>query len=186
MDKKAIGRKIQSIRLNLGMNTREFGEEIFNSSDSLVSRWEKGKSVPRQDRLKRIAELGNITVDELVATLDYQSLYEQEKQKNIKNDARIIGQRIKNIRRSKGLSMREFGEYFGAQSGVVSNWENAKQTPNRKRLKQIAEFAGITVEELTDSIDYKQLYELECNRAGSLQNEIDNLKLQIDLLKRGD
>ncbi len=186
MDKKAIGRKIQSIRLNLGMNTREFGEKIFNSSDSLVSRWEKGKSVPRQDRLKLIAELGNISVDELVNTTDFQSLYEQEKDKNIKNDATIIGQRIKNIRRSKGMTMEEFGELFSANKSLIYKWENGKSQPNRLRMKQIVEFAGITVEELTNSIDYKQLYELECNRAESLQSEIDNLKSQIELLKRGD
>ncbi len=186
MDKKAIGRKIRSIRLSHGLNTREFGERVKNSSDSLVCRWEKGLSIPRQDRLKIIAELGNISVNELVTTTDYQSLYEQEKQKSIKNDATIIGQRIKNIRRSKGMTVEQFGQLFGANKSLVYKWENAMSQPNRIRMRQIADFAGITVEELTNSIDYKQLYELECNRAESLQSEIDNLKSQIELLKRGD
>lgn len=97
-----------------------------------------------------------------------------------------IAQRIKNIRRSKGMTLKEFAECFNASESVVSRWENAKTQPNRERMKLIADFAGITVEELTNSIDYKELYELECNRADSLQSEIENLKLQIELLKRGD
>lgn len=62
-----VGDKIKSIRLGYGDNMREFGERFSpTASDSVVSRWEKGKSVPSPKRLKRIAELGNMTVDELL------------------------------------------------------------------------------------------------------------------------
>ena len=75
VDKKEVGKRIERIRRSSGKNMREFGE-LINShlklpldtspSDSIVSRWEKGKSIPNNERLKAIAEIGNITVDELL------------------------------------------------------------------------------------------------------------------------
>lgn len=61
-----LGRKIKNQRLNKGMNLREFGEYIDNTSDSIVSRWEKNRSVPKAKRLKLIADDMNITVTELL------------------------------------------------------------------------------------------------------------------------
>lgn len=68
MSRKFISQRIKIIRLSLGKNKREFGE-IFDppASDSIVSRWEADKSIPNAERLKKIADLGNISVDELLA-----------------------------------------------------------------------------------------------------------------------
>lgn len=68
IDKQAIGKRIRSIRLGEGKNTREFGEMFTpHASDSIVSRWESGKSIPNNERLKKIAELGNMSVDDLLS-----------------------------------------------------------------------------------------------------------------------
>ena len=61
-----LGEKIKNHRLNKEMNLREFGEYIDNTSDSIVSRWEKNRSVPKAKRLKLIADDMNITVTELL------------------------------------------------------------------------------------------------------------------------
>jgi transcriptional regulator with XRE-family HTH domain len=66
IDKIALGHRIRSIRLEKSMNLKEFGFYIDNTSDSIVSRWEKGKSVPNAKRLKLIANAGGISVDELL------------------------------------------------------------------------------------------------------------------------
>lgn len=66
IDKIALGHRIKSIRLEKSMNLKEFGFYIDNTSDSIVSRWEKGKSVPNAKRLKLIANAGGISVNELL------------------------------------------------------------------------------------------------------------------------
>lgn len=66
IDRIALGNRIKSIRLEKSMNLKEFGYYIDNTSDSIVSRWEKGKSVPNAKRLKLIANAGGITVNELL------------------------------------------------------------------------------------------------------------------------
>lgn len=63
-----IAARIKSIRLSRGETLAEFGNEFEpKAARSIVSRWENGKSVPNAKRLQRIAELGNMTVDELVS-----------------------------------------------------------------------------------------------------------------------
>lgn len=64
-------------------------------------------------------------------------------------DKKALGQRIKSIRQAKGLTMEEFGKFFdNASKGVISNWEKGSNIPNNARLKMIAQFGGITVNEL--------------------------------------
>ncbi|MFP4931957.1 helix-turn-helix domain-containing protein [Staphylococcus coagulans] len=66
-----------------------------------------------------------------------------------------IGKKINRIRVNMGLSMNEFGKRIDkdspVKSGVVSNWENGIQLPNKKRLKRIADLGGISVENLLNA-----------------------------------
>ena len=75
VEKQAIGQRIKRIRLEKGMTTKEFGK-LFNATDSNVSSWEKGRTLPNPERLKSIAKIGDITVDEL--------LYGQSEYNNLK------------------------------------------------------------------------------------------------------
>ena len=64
-DKAAIGKRINSIRLEKGMTLEEFGN-LFGADKSNVLKWEKGSSIPSPERLKLISKIGNITIDELL------------------------------------------------------------------------------------------------------------------------
>ncbi|CAC8015244.1 helix-turn-helix domain-containing protein [Staphylococcus aureus] len=63
-----LGTKIKNHRLNKGMNMREYGEFIDNTSDSIVSRWERNVSIPNPKRLKLIADDMDVTVTELLGS----------------------------------------------------------------------------------------------------------------------
>jgi hypothetical protein len=81
-NKKLVGKRIQAIRLEKGLTLKQFGEmlgkiklknEIEASSNvqntvnkSNVLRWEQGISLPNKERLNKIAQLANITVNELL------------------------------------------------------------------------------------------------------------------------
>lgn len=64
IDKKSVGARIQSIRKSKGMTLEEFGK-LFGASKSSVLGWEKGDNIPNNERLKQIAKIGDLTVDEL-------------------------------------------------------------------------------------------------------------------------
>ncbi|WP_112181647.1 helix-turn-helix domain-containing protein [Paraliobacillus zengyii] len=61
--KKDIGSRISVIRKESGMTMKEFGH-LFDppASDSIVSRWERGISIPNNDRLQKIAAYGNVSM----------------------------------------------------------------------------------------------------------------------------
>lgn len=81
-NKKLVGKRIQAIRLEKGLTLKQFGEmlrkiklknAIETSSNvqntvnkSNVLRWEQGISFPNKERLNKIAQLANITVNELL------------------------------------------------------------------------------------------------------------------------
>jgi len=64
------GYKIKMIRKELGLTMEEFGERIGKpfASDSIISRWERGVNLPNNERLKRIAEIGEVSVEELLCS----------------------------------------------------------------------------------------------------------------------
>lgn len=82
INKKEVGERIQAIRIEKGLTLKQFGEmlgkiklknEIEASSNvqntvnkSNVLRWEQGISLPNKERLNKIAQLANITVNELL------------------------------------------------------------------------------------------------------------------------
>lgn len=66
IDKVSVGQRIQSIRKQKGLTLEEFGVFFDKADKSLVSKWEKGKALPNNNRLKLIAQFGGITVDELL------------------------------------------------------------------------------------------------------------------------
>lgn len=59
-----------------------------------------------------------------------------------------LGQKIKELRMNKGLTMEEFGKLFDASKSIVSRWERDISVPNEKRLKHIAKLANKSVSEL--------------------------------------
>ena len=71
--------------------------------------------------------------------------------KNIK----MIGQRIRKIRKKENITLEEFGKLFSptADKAVISNWENGKNLPNSERIKQIAEIGGVSELYLMTGVD---------------------------------
>ena len=65
IDKKAVGKRIYTIRKNMGLSLEQFGI-LLQASRSNVSKWELGKVLPRRERLTDIAKLGKISVNELL------------------------------------------------------------------------------------------------------------------------
>lgn len=66
-NKKAVGQRIKEIRNKKGESLEKFGLR-FNppANRSLVSAWENGRYLPNNERLKKLAEIGGLTVDELL------------------------------------------------------------------------------------------------------------------------
>lgn len=62
--------------------------------------------------------------------------------------------KIKEYRKKKGLTQKDFAENLGLSQNSMSQYETGTREPNILTLVQIAEHLGITVDEL---IDYQKI-----------------------------
>ena len=63
---KAIGRRINSLRVVTGLSLSEFAKEIGVSRGKTVGMWERGLSAPSLESAISICNRFNVSVDELV------------------------------------------------------------------------------------------------------------------------
>ncbi|PCR98924.1 helix-turn-helix domain-containing protein [Lactococcus fujiensis] len=174
--------KIQELRKEKHLTLLELAK-IFNEqnvldrdgktlkiTDGQISKYENNLLSPRHD------EIWEALSDILEVPITYLLGYGDTKN----NSAVIIGQRIKTIRLNKGLTLEEFGKLFGAGKSNVSKWEKGLTIPTPERLKQIAELANITVEELTKSSDLVSLTQNEYNHLKEIERKYNEIKRLVD------
>lgn len=67
INKKEVGQRIRGIRASLGETAEKFGERFDPVANrGLVSAWENGRYLPNNERLVTIADIADISVDELL------------------------------------------------------------------------------------------------------------------------
>lgn len=68
VNKVNVGLRIKDIRLKKGYELQQFGDLLgtYKANKSSVFGWENGRSLPNKERIKAIAKLGDITVNELL------------------------------------------------------------------------------------------------------------------------
>jgi transcriptional regulator with XRE-family HTH domain len=59
-----------------------------------------------------------------------------------------IGDNIKKLRKSRGLTQIQLAKHLDTTQKVVTDYETGRSKPPRKRLPQLAKFFNITVDEL--------------------------------------
>lgn len=111
--KKTIGTRIADIRKSLGLSMEEFGKRMDpKASKGAVSNWENGYNLPNNNRLKKIAELGNTTVRKL---LEPEYFIEEGK---------YLGLVIKELRNEAKMTQRELSDITGLSVRKISEQEN--------------------------------------------------------------
>ena len=59
-----------------------------------------------------------------------------------------FGQKVKQLRKERGMTQKELALTVGSSVSSVSNWENGRNGASPAQLKRIADFLGITVDQL--------------------------------------
>jgi transcriptional regulator with XRE-family HTH domain len=89
--------------------------------------------------------------------------------------APTLGNKISELRRSKGITQEEIAEKLGVSPQAVSKWENDISCPDILLLPKIAEMLGVTVDELLSDKPKQQTMLLPENK----RKNIDDLVLRI-------
>lgn len=62
-----------------------------------------------------------------------------------------LGNKILELRKSKGLSQEQLGEKIDVTRQTISNWELAVTSPNPEQLKLLSKVLNISIDELLDN-----------------------------------
>lgn len=59
-----------------------------------------------------------------------------------------VGNNLKKLRKAKGITQEQLAEQLNVTRQAVSSWENGINQPDVETLTRLAEYFGVTVEEL--------------------------------------
>lgn len=113
-----------------------------------VYRYEKGiiTDLPIS-RIDKLAQSLNTTTEYLINGNIY------------KHDMTSIGERIKYLRKNKGLTQTELGDKFGVTKTAVSNWEKNFREPNIETIDKLSKIFNVSVEYLINGNQSNNLLE---------------------------
>lgn len=103
---------IKKLRINQGLTQRQLAEMV-NVEQTAVSKWETGVSVPSRETEIKLAEIFNVSLDQLAGRENI--IISTEPDNNIKK-----------IRESKGMKQDELARLLNVTQGAVSGWETGR------------------------------------------------------------
>ena len=68
-------------------------------------------------------------------------------------------ERLRELRKSKGISLKELGTIIGVAESTMSLYESGKRQPDYETLLKLAEYYGVTVDYLLRGSEEEQLPE---------------------------
>lgn len=68
----------------------------------------------------------------------------------------MISQRLKELRKEKGITQKQFSEIFQVASGTIAMWEIGKRQPDIQMIDRIASYFEVSVDYLLGKTDIKK------------------------------
>lgn len=170
VNKINVGKKIKQIRLSRGWTLKQFSDELSNIigdnktiAEGVISRWESGISLPNPKRLKAIAKIADISVEELLygtfderlATILIKTMKENDKYKTL--DYGEVYNHIKKKVFSTDLSDKEIETLVNYHLKI---WVGKEQVENvsltEDESKYVLEYVGEYIDLLNLCLELKQ------------------------------
>ena len=63
----------------------------------------------------------------------------------------LLGEKILELRKKKGLSQEQLGEEVNVTRQTISNWELGETSPNPEQLKLLSKIFNVSIDELLDN-----------------------------------
>ena len=100
-----------------------------------------------------------------------------------------ISEKIKALRKEKGISQEKLAQYMGVSFQAISKWENGNTSPDISLLPDLARFFGVTVDELlsVEKLDEEKLFEEYRQKAYELfrnNKRAEDLEVWLEAYKK--
>lgn len=133
--------RIRELRKSKNISMKELGR-IIGSAESTISHYETGRRQPDNDTLLKLSNYFGVTVGYLLGVEEKEAppAIDQDDQQGQMNK-----NRIRELRKQKGITMKQLGLLFGFGEATISQYETGKRQPNYDTLQKLSEYFGVTV-----------------------------------------
>ncbi|WP_279006046.1 helix-turn-helix domain-containing protein [Thomasclavelia cocleata] len=144
------GDRIKKLIKRDGLSQKQFMEKFnkqygYTDSESTISQYVNNKRTPEIDKMIKIADFFNVTLDYIMCRTDKDvdlSIY------NLFKNEYYIAENIKNIRKKKNISIEELSKLSGLSLVQLKKIENQIAIPNEETIFLLAEKLNCTISEI--------------------------------------
>lgn len=130
---RKFGNRLRELRVSEGITQFQMAV-ILDTSKSNISKYEAGTVEPGMEKINEIARFFKVTTDYLFGMA--------------KGGNTMLGKKIKELRKSSGMTQEELGKKLGVVKSTISLWESDSSEPNHAATIALAKLFGVTTDYL--------------------------------------
>jgi transcriptional regulator with XRE-family HTH domain len=142
---RRVGAILRSARKSKGLTQEDLASLIPGQSNSQISTYENGKRDVPRDKVERFAEILGISPISLIPLEEWSRPEEPELNEK---EPTMISNRLKEIRKGMGISMRQMAMNIDMPYTTYVSYEKGTREPNIAGLIKLADYFGCTVDYL--------------------------------------
>lgn len=127
--------------------------KIIEVSESVYCEWENEKLTIPTKRIYQLANLFEVNIDYMLGISNTRLHIKSEKEINLQ----IVSTRLKEIRKSLNMSMRDLAKMLNTSSSAISNYENYKYLILSPFLIEICKYSNYSIDWVLDRTNIKYL-----------------------------
>ena len=72
----------------------------------------------------------------------------------------MLGSKLKELRKSRGLTQDDIAEKFGLSRGSVSNWEKGRRRPSVRQLEVLANYYNVSLDFFAEETNTNEVVDI--------------------------
>ena len=160
---KNFGEKLKELREERNLSQKELGEKMGGITQQTTAQYEKKETVPKLETVSKIADALEINPN----------IFYSDFSQSTADDSEEIGERIKELRKSKGVNQKELAQKAGLSIGSIQGYEQGRYNPKLEAIAKIAGALGVDLKVFYDDLPQKTIELKRCENI-ALVNEFEN------------
>lgn len=160
---KNFGEKLKELREERNLSQKELGDKMGGITQQTIAQYEKKETVPKFETVSKIANALEINPN----------IFYSDFSQSVADDSEEIGERIKELRKSKKVSQKELAQKTGLSIGSIQGYEQGRYNPKLEAIVKIAGALGVDLKVFYDDLS-KENIELKRYENIALVNEFEN------------
>ena len=162
---KNFGEKLKELREERNLSQKELGEKMGGITQQTIAQYEKKETVPKFETVSKIANALEINPN----------IFYSDFSQSVADDSEEIGERIKELRKSKGVSQKELAQKTGLSIGSIQGYEQGRYNPKLEAIAKIADALEVELDNFYDVLlQRSENMELKRYANIALVNEFEN------------